>query len=584
MSDTIRLLSTDLINKIAAGEVVERPASVVKELVENAIDAKASEISLKIEQSGIQLIEVSDNGKGMDQANAQLALVEHATSKISTQQDLERISTLGFRGEALASIASVSQMQIHTYDGETQPVLVTKNEDTVMTKPASGRNQGTTVQVKQLFANLPARRKFLRSLNTEFKHIYDTLINLALINPQVHFKFFRDQKLLLDLTRTATVLDRILQVHKGLSDKLIELSYVSPQIKISGYIGHPDTSRFDKSQQYIFINQRPVNDSLIRKAVKEGFKNSLMLEREPVFLIYIDLDPDLVDVNVHPRKLEVRFTNPGLIFQAIKSSVTNSLQTKLKNDLHIKFKNNTAANHQFTSPIIESPLSLISTREQGINSVQQSLSFTKNLLSENLSEDRIDERSGDFLTQGFLQVFLTYIVVPQNDLLLVIDQHAADERINFERIEQAFNTNQFLASQPLLLSEEINLSSGETATLSDNLAMLKQYGFYIEQLSSQAWQLTQVPEILAGKDYLSSLQEIISSISTQKQNISFNKLAATLACHSSIRAGQRLHDVEINQLISNLFKCHSPYSCPHGRPIIWEISKNELEKKFKRVL
>lgn len=588
MSSQIKLLSPDLINKIAAGEVVERPASVVKELIENSIDSDAKEINVKVEQGGTQLIEISDNGEGMSEDNAKMALIQHATSKIESFKDLENIHTLGFRGEALASIASVSDVVIYTYDGKTQPLEVTKQNGKIIISPFSARNQGTTVIVRQLFGKIPARRKFLRSVNTEYQQVLEIFTSLALTNVNIGFNLVKDSKQVLNLPPVSELKDRIQQLFPQLQDQLLLLTYDAPLHKVSGFIGHPSVARKDKKLQYIFVNNRPIQDHILKKAVKDAYQNTIMQNIEPVFFIYLAVNPQNVDVNVHPRKSEVKFSDPGAIFSIVRTSVQKTLERKFKEDLSTKFSSgNISSPSSFLGPKNFPSVPKDGFKQSKSTKIKTSLDFTQQLLSDfkpitnNLPSKEV------LINQNFFQIFSTYLICEQNDKLLIIDQHAADERINFERIQKKHTSGEKLLSSSLLLPEELKLSQAELLFIQNNINVYNQLGFNIEKLSVNSWQLNEVPEILSQRDYLATFQ-IITSELVEEQSVTskkiLNQILATLACHSSIRAGQKLLQPQISKLIVDLFNCQSPYSCPHGRPIIWELTKNEIEHKFKRIL
>lgn len=598
----INKLSQNIINKIAAGEVVERPASVVKELIENSIDAEAEQITVKIEQGGSKLIEVSDNGKGMDEADAMLAFEQHATSKLVEIEDLEKIMTLGFRGEALASISSVSEAEIHTFDGDSAPLKATTSSGGTIVEPASARTRGTTITIRNLFHNIPARRKFLRTPQTEAKHIQKIFIEHALTNPNVAFTFIKDDKIIYELTAEDKLEQRIIALFPSYANQLVELNYDSPQLKLAGYVGHPAISINSTKDQYLFINKRPISDHLLSKAVKDAFDNNLMKGKYPVFFINIELAPDLVDVNIHPRKQEVRFESPGLIYSSIRRSVNHALQNKLHSDYSDKLStfpetdfsdsydknlrsiSNVKADRQATTPGYKSKSFADKTAPPTVNNKD----FTKiNDQEQLMSEFNISDTSAAS-TISYLQVFNTYLIFQKGEKLLVVDQHAADERINFEKIRSRINSSESIATQALLIPEE--LSGNTYSDIEDYLTHLAKLGFVVEPLTKSSYQLTEIPALLSHTQYLQTLDAVIEELShtSGSANKTFedvqDDIFATMACHGSIRAGQKLSEEEAYKILSDLFTCELPYSCPHGRPIIWELTKYELEKQFKRKL
>ena len=590
MTNNIRLLSPDLISKIAAGEVVERPASVVKELLENAIDSGADTITLTIEKGGINYIEVKDNGTGMNEQDAKLSLVEHATSKVKTVNDLHNIHTLGFRGEALSSISSVSTTVIHTKTVESDPISETKNNEQITLKPGDARNQGTTVIVKDIFQKIPARKKFLRSENTEYKNILSIYLKIAIANYSTTFEFINNDKKVFSFQKTKSLEERIVAIYPRLKSKLITIQFDDANTKITGYIGHPSVNRSDSTEQYLFVNGRSINDPIIAKAVKVGFGTNLMHNQYPVFFLDIKLPTENVDVNIHPRKTEVRFEDPGTIFRIVNNTVRAALEQTLQGELKARFSSLKDSTY-YPSQAVEristpSDRELVSRSGHENHAMQNSLLFTQNLLkplekeTSNLTQDA--ERN-DFQV---IQIMNTYLVTQNATEMLIIDQHAAAERINFEKILSRFENDENLKSQMLLLPETINLSEQDLLRLKSNIKKIRRLGFELE-FKGSTLSITAVPEILANKELVGLFQQILSDIdnnSKKEDTAIMHKIISTLACHSSIRAGQRIGEEQARYFVTNLLKCKQPYSCPHGRPIIWTLSKNELEKNFKRKL
>jgi DNA mismatch repair protein MutL len=591
MTNTIKLLSPDLINKIAAGEVVERPASIVKELIENSIDAGAQKITLKIENGGINYIEVVDNGSGMNEDDAKLALVQHATSKIHSVDDLKKIFTLGFRGEALASISSVSTLKIHTKTSEGNPTLAFTQGDKIITENGPARNQGTTVKVENVFDQIPARRKFLKSEITEYKNILTTFIKIVLAHHDIEFELFNNSKVVYSLPQSDTFEKRILQIYPNLENKLLPLMFDDKSIKISGFIGHPELNRKDNSLQFIFVNNRGVMDPIIAKAVKSGFGTNLMHNQYPVYFMRINIDEDKIDVNVHPRKNEIRFDNPKELFRVVHNSVRNSLEKHLQQETIGKITpewGNTLLNsteHKKTIYPSEKYDQKEFSRKKSNFNTQTSIDFTRNILS---NSNQISEEPELFEIEAeVLQVFNTYLVIQKADSVQFIDQHAADERINFEKIEKRFKEQQTLPSQKLLLPELLNITKMEQLLLLENRNLLFKLGFEF-RIQGTKTELTSIPEGVYSNSINKIFSELLASLDdssdrlNKEENNILKKLIATIACHSSIRAGQKLDTYQSKQLLKQLLKCSQPYSCPHGRPIIWIINKSDLEKNFKR--
>lgn len=594
MDNQIKILSPDVINKIAAGEVVERPASIAKEFLENAIDAKASEIVISLEKSGIDAITVNDNGNGMNQAEAKTAILQHATSKITSAEDLFHISSLGFRGEALASIASIANLSIHTYNNKTAPVLLTVKEQNVSVKTGQGRAQGTTIKASDIFASVPVRRKFLKSETTEYKYILETFIEIALANPGIGFKLTKNGKETLHYPVANEAISRILQINPELKrDDLIPVFYDDPTYKLSGYLIHPEKSNRTTTQQFLTVNGRYIHSPLINKAVKEGFGTALMHEMQPGFFLFFQPHSEVVDVNVHPRKLEVRFSDPGRVYSLFKRAVETALTKELQQNLHQKFRGPENTNN------------LRSVKAPSM-SVQQSLDFSKELLQEtskilkpiSKNSNNTDAYNNpdtspivSWQTNDFLQVFDTYLVTSRNDKVLFIDQHAAAERVNFEKISKQLKTNQELSSQEMLLPEKLTFSPAILSTIKTNLELFNKIGYKLANFSSNSCDIVAIPTITIGHEPVQGFYEIVNDLQNAHQqdhssrwNEIKDKLIATLACHASIRAGEHLTTPVINKLIQDLFSCNLPYSCPHGRPIIWELDRYQLEKNFKRKL
>lgn len=590
MQNKIHLLSPDLINKIAAGEVVERPASIVKELLENSIDAESKKITLRVEKGGINYIEVSDDGIGMNEIDAKLALVQHSTSKIKTVSDLKHIFTLGFRGEALASISSIAQTIIHTKTASEDPVQVTQDNGKIEAARANARQEGTTVIVKNIFQKIPARKKFLKSEVSEYKNILTTFLKIAIPHYSIAFDFFHNAKLVYSLSASRDLEERIIQVHPQLKGNLLPLYFSDIGFNISGFIGHPRLNRRDSSLQYVFINSRSVTEPTITKAVKTGFGTNLMYNQYPVYFLTIQIDPERVDVNVHPRKSEVRFDNPQEIFRIVYKTVRTSLESSLQNELKQRFSEQREASNIKVkiSSTGKDPLpDLFSNPNKIKGSTQRSIEFTRKILK--TQPDPIDVEEYAKIDVTILQVFRTYLIAEINDELLIIDQHAAAERITFEKLLRQYKDQENMPSQSLLIPEDITVSKEEILKLVENKALLKKFGFEVEIKGGKV-RITALPEGIYNQNYREAFMEILADIGDdngdpdKEDSKTLHKLISTLACHSSIRAGQKLNEFQAKQLVSDLLKCNQPYSCPHGRPIIWTIKKNELEKNFKRKL
>lgn len=535
----IKILPEDLVNKIAAGEVVERPASVVKELIENSIDAGATQINIEIQDAGKKLIRVSDNGCGMAEEEIKIALERHSTSKINSLEDLFNIKTLGFRGEALPSIASVSKTKIE--------------------RNLSG--QGVTAEVKNLFYNTPARKKFLKSNTTETGHIGDIVSKYTLAYPQIAFKFVSDGKPLITSAGTGKLADAILAVYGAdLVKELIEVDSSFPAGRVFGFVSRPTLSRIDKNYESLFVNRRYIRNFLLNRALEEAYRTLIPGNRYPVGIVFIDIDPRQVDVNVHPTKREVKFVNNQVVMDAVKEAVAKALQNVL------------------------SPMSYVLGREEvgggssGTAQINFDLSF-----SEDMGEGRTIEVSAIQPLFPIYQLKNTYIIATDGYDLFIIDQHAAHERIVYDQLSQKSDTQ---ASQALLVPETIELNPQESMMLSENLEYLNSLGFELEEFGVNSFILRAVPAVTFRslpkeliKDMICDLKE---SQKTDQIEILEEKIRKSIACHSAIKAGDKLSQQEMNQLIRDLFSTQNPQTCPHGRPTMIKINEDEICRKFAR--
>lgn len=584
----INTLSPNTIAKIAAGEVVERPASVVKELIENSIDAGASSIHLLIKQSGKLLIEVRDDGEGMNRADAQIAFDQHTTSKINSEKDLDKIITLGFRGEALSSIAAVADIELNTTNKNESTKLEIVNQTKKIT--AGSPTKGTSIKVKKLFGRIPARKKFLRTDSTEFKHILDIFTKHALANPSISFKLTNEGKLTHNLPK-ADLKTRIFDLWGNkYNDSLGAITFDSPNLKIEGLIAGPNKAQKNRRNQFIFLNERPIESDLISKAVENAFHSTHPERRYPVFWINIVIDPQEIDVNVHPRKLEVKFQNTQRIFTSVKQATEKAITDLLQNTVKHRFSEN-----KQTFPSLSENKIHYNTKSNHRNAVRQNqepninqtIKFSKSILtpSQPIHQTKYiptHEEPGETNLNKAFQIFNTYLIIEKQEKLLIIDQHAADERINYEKIlAQAKDKNKAIQSR--LVPETVELEEAQIRLLRDHLPKFKEFGLDIELFGAKMIKLNSHPAILKDFDFESFLEDILENEIIQiNKNEILHRFVATLACHGSIRAGRKMHQIEIQKMIEDLFKCEKPYSCPHGRPIIWELTRYEIEKEFKR--
>ncbi len=586
----IKLLPDSTIKKIAAGEVVERPASVVKEIIENSIDADADEIKIEVIEGGIRQIKISDNGIGMSEEDANESYKLHTTSKIKSIDDLNNINSFGFRGEALASISAISQTVIHSYENKSKPIKLVIEEGRIIESTPSPRTVGTTITVTDIFRHLPARKKFLRSAQTEYRNILIEIIKVAIREPQIKFEVWHNQKLTLTLAKTNDYKQRILDIYPNLqSQDLIDVFLESPLVNISGYVIHPNKLSADRTKQFLFINNRFVLEKSISKAIRDGYFSMIPKENNPGYFLNYEIDPEHLDINIHPRKLEVKIDRIGEIFSMTRRTIESALKKKVQNDLAQKFGTNFQAYEKqkdtgnFFSPEQAQNSQIKST----IIPLKETFNFgkpTKNLIKKSLAfTERILNPTPDLFK--YTQLFKTYILLEKEDEVLIIDQHAADERINFEKIYAKIENEKMLEKKDLLIPINLDFSDEEIELVKENTLLFSSLGLDIDIFGKNTIKINTIPEFSRDIDFLAFLKEIIETLRNKSDDSAKDtkhKIASSLACHGSIRAGKELTGIEVEKLVSDLFKCEKPYSCPHGRPIIWTLTKKELEKKFNR--
>jgi DNA mismatch repair protein MutL len=608
----IVLLPDEVASQVAAGEVVERPASVVKELVENSVDAEASRIEVAIARGGASLIRVVDDGIGMDRDDALLSLERHATSKIRTGQDLARIRTLGFRGEALPSIASVSRFRMATRMAEAlEGTEITVNSGKIDSVKASGEAPGTLIEVKSLFFNLPARRKFLRSENTETSHIQHQLFLQAIGHPGVGFVFVRDQSLLFQAPPTTSLADRIRDLRgQQTLDQLIAIDPLSRDgISIRGFLGKAGVSRSTRSEQIIFVNGRPVENLTVQHGLREGYHTALMKGQYPVTFLFIDMNPEEVDVNVHPAKREVRFRDPDRVRELIADIVRRTLQAD-----RIRW---TQA-FQGPLPVRATPLPdsvvnrppadgppLIPPAEQFVlrrdwsefnlppspaaNSTDTELHpvavpiLTSSLASGSATPSPARLGSESFRILGILGRL--YILMENEEGLVLVDQHAAHERILFERLRTQLE-HAGVPCQRLLIPIVLPVPPRDFDWLLLHVASLQRMGFLVEPFGEGTLKIDGIPQFFRVDDPAAAVRQLVDelraiTLGTSRVRLGEDVIAKTV-CRHAIKANDPLRSAEIDQLMRDLLACDLPYCCPHGRPTMIQIGYSELEKKFGR--
>ncbi len=593
---SIRILPEHLSNKIAAGEVVERPASVVKELVENAIDAKSSTITVEIENGGRSLIRVSDDGTGMDPDDALLCLERHATSKIADESGLFSIRTLGFRGEAIPSIASVSEFVIttRTKDSDNGTTIVVSG-GTIKDVRETGAPIGTTVEVRRLFFNTPARRKFMKSVSTETAHIADTMTAFALCRSDIHFKLIHNGKTVKNWPRTKNPLERAADIlGQNTKGGLIPVAHEEGMVSISGWISSPAISRTTSRKIYLFVNGRVIKDRGLQYALFEGYRGRLVKGLFPVAAVFIKIPFDRIDVNVHPAKTEVRFADQRRVYQCMKTAVASALAAAQTPPWE-KDSPSRSGTIQAPGPL-RSPSIVSEPVSRYMQSIETLLPGTEapapaqetGNISPALSPGQTDTvpKHGFTGLQVIGQLFNTYIVCQAENRLVLVDQHAAHERILFEALKQARENRG--ASQGLLVPETIDLTHSAAAALEPMLEDLGALGLEIEPFGKNAFVVKAVPPLLSDADVSAMVQEIAEKLAdtgfSPGIDTIMDDVLHVMACHGAIRAHQRLSEREMEELLARLDLCENPMHCPHGRPTSISWSTQEIEKLFKRIV
>ena len=661
---TIQLLDQITIDKIAAGEVIERPVSVVKELVENAIDAEATSITVEIESGGISLIRITDNGKGIPREEVPKAFLRHSTSKIRKVEDLHVIHTLGFRGEALSSVAAVAKVELITKtkeeDSGTKYQIEGGKELSILD---IGAPEGSTFIIRQLFYNIPARKSFLKTPTTEAGHIQDLLIRLALSHPGVSFTFMNNNQEKLRTYGNGNLKDVIYALYgREITSHLLPINYEKDGLKITGFIGKPEINRGNRNYETFFVNGRYIKSSMISKSIEDAYKSYVMQHKFPFVVLNFILDGSKVDINVHPTKMELRFQNQNEIFQNIYECVHQTLlESELITRITLDDKDNgtnikgssldssTSSSFEVEnnqgSPFLLRPRSGGATQAPTIKSditessksdyIQEEKAgygtespnkaeeyFLEKMRSRVLEYHGVDHvnhldntehltptsvHSQDLVAKEQLnlfeseslkdkikpsyqiigQVFNTYWLVSFNDSLYIIDQHAAHERVLYEKVLEDINKREHTSQQiapPLVL----NLTMLESSLLKEHLDSFIRIGFEIEDFGGDSYTVRAVPANLfsiADRELFIELLDTLSTDITGKMTTDkIDNKIATLACKGAVKGRQQLNSEEINQLIEDLLTLENPYFCPHGRPTIIAFSKKELERKFKRII
>ena len=608
MTSRIKILPDSIANKIAAGEVVQRPESVAKELLENSVDANAKNIHLVVKQAGKSLIQVCDDGTGMTEEEAQLCIQKHATSKISTVEDLESINTLGFRGEALSSIAAVSQLEIRTEtrSEDIGTLLRIENENEILKEKIS-TSKGTCISVKNIFYNVPARRKFLKSDTTELKHIIDTFNRIALANPQIAFKFHNGDNLIFDYP-SGSLEERIEQVFAdNMLEALIPVNEQTEYLSLKGFIGKPSIFKKSKGEQYLFLNNRFVMNKNINHAVFTAFENILEKGDYPFFILFLTIDPKKIDVNIHPSKLEVKFDDEKDVYNFTLSVIRKSIgmfdlvptMTFNKQDTEdekLSFNPFTSVNKDdFTDrPMFNrKPKERTQVSQEDIDLVFSSLTQNikinqENIYTYNSQESAVQQierkASTDSETSFIIQLHNKYILSQIKSGLMIIDQHVAHERILYEKALAKLEANMPF-SQQLLFPIKVQFDLASYEILKELYPMITKLGFKLKYLPKNYILVEGVPEDFKSGSEEKLLREFISEYMNNRKNEKLEErdnLAKSYSCKAAIKAGDKLSEKEMRLLIDQLFSTSMPYVCPHGRPIVIKIPLEEFDRRFGR--
>ncbi|HZK43432.1 MAG TPA: DNA mismatch repair endonuclease MutL [Syntrophomonadaceae bacterium] len=576
---SIKLLNDDLINKIAAGEVIDRPASIVKELIENSIDAKASKIDVSILNGGKDSIEVEDDGIGLTKEELPLAFLRHATSKIGSTDDLHQIYTMGFRGEALPSIASVAKVTVFTNKSDENGIKAELEDGSIKELAAFPTPKGTRIIIYDLFYNMPARKSFLKTTVTEGNVVHDLVCKYALAHPEISFSFKKDDKQYYKTPGNGNLQDVVRAIFgHDFADSLISIDYQGSQYSVQGLISSPDFTKRSRKNQHFFVNSRPIRSGMLYKAIDTAYKGLLISREHPIIIISIKILAEEVDVNVHPQKSEVRFRNEKDVFQIVYRVIKERLSKIEYNPVH-KWQSdtNTEKHH---STIHESA-------ERHVLFENNPFDFIAPVNNNNLitsDSSYLGEPSISNFTETPYKIIgqysNTYILIEYDAALWFIDQHAAEERINYAKLKNQYLNNN-PNSQILAFPLTFDLSSRDIELLIENIDIFKSLGFTIEPLGYDSIILRSAPSISFGQEE-ELILEIIELLKDDKTVDIHDKAIITMACKRSIKAGTRLNFQEMETIIQKLFKTDDYRNCPHGRPTIIKLNHSDIERMFKR--
>ena len=581
----IHVMSEALANKISAGEVVERCSSIVKELVENSIDAKASEIKIELVKGGLESIKVTDNGVGMDREDATLAFSRHATSKLIRDDDLFFIDTMGFRGEALPSIASVAEVELKTSDGEDSTYVHIKGGE-ILENTSGDLRVGTSITVKNLFYNTPARLKYLKAENTEAYNSISLIEKLALAHPQIKFTLINNQKIVVRTTGSNVLLKTIHEIYGlNVSNKMLEFKNGNNDFDIYGYICKPEVLRSNRNDFNTFVNDRVIRNSEINKVINDAYYTYKPDGKYPIVVLKINTDPTLVDVNIHPTKQDVKISKMQELYDLIYTTIKDTLYQNLLIPNALKEESVNIIKDSVIADIVSS----MTKRE---DPVQTELNFQvevkENKKEVSAQEELVVNKEMKSLVLYPVGLALgTYIIAENDEGIYMIDQHAAQERVNYERYLHALRKKEVTTTY-LLIPITIELSASDFLVLKENLSVLTNIGFIIEEFGVNTFVVKGHPTWILEDYEEESIRKIIDlviSIQDKFDPVKFNdQMAKTLACKMSIKANMRISHEAQEELLNELVLCDNPYNCPHGRPTIIKFSIYDLERMFKRVM
>jgi DNA mismatch repair protein MutL len=562
----IILLPSKIAQKIAAGEVVQRPFSVVKELVENSLDAGASEIKVEVLGGGKRFIRVSDNGHGMSREDALICFERHSTSKLADEEDLERIATMGFRGEALPSISAVSRVLLKTSDGSggKGTLLVREGEERLRCEDAAFP-RGTSLEVKDLFFNLPARQKFLRSDRAELSQIVRYVTQIALAFPDVRFSLLHGDRRVFDYTAVSGLEERLYQIYgKTVLKELMAVHHREEEREMSGFVSRPPSGRKDRSHQLFYVNKRLVKDRMIQTALNQSFRGYLEKDRFPEAFLFLTLPCSEVDVNVHPTKAEIRFRESQPIFYLIQAGITKAISREMGikevYPMQPELKETGRIGERYQASLMKFPDKVeIHTKE--------------NLGPETKKDSGYPRVLGQYLD--------TYIVAAGEEGILIIDQHNAHERVLYEKYKEIDRKRGWPRKMPLL-PMVFDLSPTQVLNLEQNQALLEEVGFLVENMGGRSFALKEYPDIFKEEEAKQVLLSLLEEMEEEKVADKKGMLIANLACKSAIKAGQPLMFEKMNYLVEELFRTSNPSLCPHGRPILLKIGRGQIEREIKR--